>query len=221
MNRLNTQQRATVQDTRWPLHFVRVLMLVATAAYLLTWWSNRLSPEEASFVGKWGAIESTSFPSPLGIPNEVCSRELELIPNREVRLKVWMSGQVPFATPLLLTAPSALAPRRVIPPQSSTANPPPVKTPDSAKCPPQAEATGRWRVSNGQIHIDWDSKKSVFERLRNQISRYVSKVIVVSLSPFEHAGQVVRDADQLTINWKSRSAHFPAPPPQIWSLQSD
>ena len=61
MNRINSLQLATARNRRWPLNFVRVLMLVATAAYLLTWWSNRLSPEEVSFVGKWGAIESFIF----------------------------------------------------------------------------------------------------------------------------------------------------------------
>ena len=204
-----------------------VFALVVATILGATWWSSLLSAEEQAYLGRWLAIESVKRNVPKEETLSTLIRELEFKQDHEVRLKFWTQpiDKVRSTFPL-----GALFPIRMTGPLIDSGEIAVVATPHPATLPesiknhaPGAEITGRWKIENGQIDIEWDSNDSLFQSIRDKMSPYLYGVQIVRFSRDAH-GTVTRNReDQITIQWIRPSSKFTGnmEPLQVWSRQSE
>ena len=216
----------TSHTPRWRKWSVQVLVSTITLLslmYGLNWWSNRLTSEEEAVAGRWVAIDSYTVTSPKVSETSTILRKLELKSGHEVSLKIWATGNAPRIS--LFGVRGCLFPQQITSRFSVVEAHHPMKIDESAdRTSPTGIATGRWRAAEGEIQIDWESKKSLTQITHESWNRYVHGLTTVSIE-FQAVGTVARHGDdQMTIQWgtgshRLSSTHFHDP--QVWSRRAE
>lgn len=194
------------------------------AVWASSWWSQRLSPEEQSALGRWVAIDTLSRTSPKGTSSLTCYRELKLLAGHEVQMRVWAQGDPKQVEMIpLFGGRGYLLPLEAVRTDTLTMVPYPAVLPssiDSTSAAP-VNATGRWTIKDGRIEIEWNLDNSPLERIRKKYSEVVRGVQTIYISK-KASGDLTQDQDgRLTIHWDtkpSRASRY-IHPPQAWTRQ--
>ena len=177
---LNPSSASSLRWKRGTQFFIGIAFFSAVI-YGVIWWSERLTVEEGAYLGHWVAIDSIKRYVPKEETLSTLIRELEFRPDHEVRLKLYtqptdlMRNAYPRSAiyPLRITGPSVDSGEAAIVP-----SPHPATLPDSiVNTPAGAEITGRWKITNGQIDIVWDTNQSIYETINRKISPYLVRLL--------------------------------------------